>query len=217
VQGVTLAAADSIPAAAIHDTVAAIVRQSAYSRSLRQSLADVFFRWLGELIDRLIGAVAIPGARRVAMVLVIVLALLVVARLVYAARVRSDDDISGEGRGAARRGSVADPLEEAERLALEGRFTDAAHALYRALLVRLSYRERVRLHPSKTSGEYARELQTMGSSAHASFRRFGREYDRVLFGRVGCDAASYATLLSRARSVLDLDRPVGGEPRGRAA
>lgn len=216
-QGVALVTADGAPAAAIHDTVNAIVRQSAYDRSLRQSLADLLFRWLGEMIERFLGAVAIPGTRRVATILAVVLTLLVVARFVYAARLRSDAERSREGSGGSRRGTSADPLGEAERLAAEGRFTEAAHALYRALLVRLSRRERLRLHPSKTSGEYARELQASGSPSHASFRRFGRHYDRVLFGSGGCDAVSYAALLNQARSLLEEAQPVGNEPRGRAA
>jgi hypothetical protein len=85
------------------------------------------------------------------------------------------------------------------------------------LLVRLSRRERLRLHPSKTSGEYARELQTIGSPSHVPFRRFGRQYDRVLFGSGRCDAVDYAFLLDQARSLLQEDRPESDEPRGRAA
>jgi hypothetical protein len=218
VQAVVIGAAGGTPAAVIHDTVAAIVRQPAYDRSLRQSLADLFFRWLGETIERVLRAVEIPGAKRVATVLAVVLALLTIARIVYAARLRNDGDrLGGRRRAGARHVAVADPLAEAERLAAEGRFTDAAHALYQALLLRLSSRERMRLHPSKTSGEYARELRATGSPAYAAFRSFGRRYDRVLFGRGACDADSYAALLGDARSLLDVDGFDGGEPRGRAA
>jgi hypothetical protein len=217
VQAVTVGAAGAAPAAAIHDTVAAIVRQSAYDRSLRQSLADLFFRWLGEAIERVLKAIDLPGAKRLATVLAVVLALLAIARVVYAARLRSDDDRSGGRRARTRRETVADPLGEAERLAAEGRFSDAAHALYRALLLRLSTREQLRLHPSKTSGDYARELRAAGSQVYAAFRSFGRRYDRVLFGRGSCDAAAYAALLGDARSLLDAYGPAGGEPRGRAA
>jgi hypothetical protein len=217
VQGITLSTADGASAAAIHDTVSAIVRQSAYDRSLRQSLAELVFRWLGDMIDRFLGVIAVPGTRRVATVLAVLVVLLVVARFVYAARLRSDGDHARGSRGGVRHGTAADPLGEAERLAAEGRYTEAAHALYRALLVRLSRRERLRLHPSKTSGEYARELQAIGSPSHVPFRRFGRQYDRVLFRGSGCDAASYAFLLDQARSLLQTDRPAGDEPRGRAA
>ncbi|MFN2564143.1 MAG: DUF4129 domain-containing protein [Gemmatimonadaceae bacterium] len=216
-QSIAVGAAAGTPAAAIHDTVAAIVRQPGYDRSLRQSLADLFFRWLGETIERVFAAIEVPGARRIATALAVVLAVLTLARIVYAAQLRSDEDRPGARRVAGRRGSIVDPLGEAERLAAEGHFTDAAHALYRALLLRLSTRERLGLHPSKTSGEYARELRAAGSPAYTAFHRFGRRYDRVLFGRGACDAASYATLLGDARSLLEAHGPAGGEPRGRAA
>jgi hypothetical protein len=217
VQALAVGGGAEAPAAAVHDTVAAIVRQAAYDRSLRQSLADLFFRWMGETIERLLRAIEIPDARRLAIGLAVLLAVLVVARILYMEQLRSDDTWRSRRRAGARRGAIVDPLADAERFAADGRFTDAAHALYRALLVRLSSRERLSLHPSKTSGEYARELRAAGSPAYAPFRRFGRRYDRVLFGRGSCDATAYAALLGDARSLLDVDGPAGGEPRGRAA
>lgn len=196
----------SWPAATVHDTVAAVMRQRAYQRSLRQSLMERFFRWLAEQWTRLMEAIAgIPHGRALAVGLAVVLAVIVVARLVYAGQLR-EDELRAARRRPTRRGETTAPWDDAQRLAAEGRYEDAAHALYRALLNVLVARERLRLHPSKTSGDYARELRARGSASYASFRQFGRRYDRVLFGTGTCDAAAYEQLLRDARPVLDAER-----------
>ena len=59
----------------------------------------------------------------------------------------------------------------------------------------------IRLHDSKTSGDYARELLRRGSSSYASFRRFGALYDRIIYGAGVCDATEYATLFVAARAI----------------
>ncbi|HUQ82697.1 MAG TPA: DUF4129 domain-containing protein, partial [Gemmatimonadaceae bacterium] len=87
------------------------------------------------------------------------------------------------------------------RLAAAGNYTDAAHLLYRGLTERLAASELIRLHESKTSGDYARELRAAGSPVHAEFRQFGRRYDRALFGIGVCDAPTYAALREMAMSV----------------
>jgi hypothetical protein len=87
-------------------------------------------------------------------------------------------------------------------LAAEGRFTDAAHALYRSLVESVARREQLRVHMAKTSGDYARELRARGSPAYAPFRRFGRRFDRIIFGIGTCDEAGYQSLLDDARPVL---------------
>jgi hypothetical protein len=94
-----------------------------------------------------------------------------------------------------------DSWREAEALAKSGQFTEAAHSLYRATLNVLSANGLVRLHESKTSGDYARELRRRGAPAHTAFRRFGARYDRIMYGTGVCDAASYDALLEDARAV----------------
>ena len=193
---------DVWPRAAIHDSVAAIARQSEYARSVRTSLLERFFNWLGSLLDALARALGgMPNARRVTVVVVILLALLVVARIAYAARLRAEA-ADAVRRQTARRPGAVDPWREAQRLAAEGRFTDAAHALYRSLVETVARREQLRVHIAKTSGDYARELRTRASPAYAPFRHFGRRYDHIIFGIGSCDAAGYQALLDDARPVL---------------
>jgi hypothetical protein len=45
------------------------------------------------------------------------------------------------------------------------------------------------LDPSKTSGDYARELRARGSASYQPFRDFSRRFDVAVFGHGGCDAA----------------------------
>lgn len=199
------APADPWPASAIHDTVAAIVRHRAYHRSLRTSLFERLWTAFWDWVERFFTAVrSTPHAREWTIFLVIAVAALVVARVLYVAKFRGDD-VADHATGGTRRRGV-DHWALATRAAAEGRYTDAAHALYRALLQRLAARERLRLHPSKTAGDYARELRAVGASSYPAFRDFGRRYDRIIYGEGTCDAAGYDALLRAATPLLDLER-----------
>ena len=188
--------------AAIHDTVAAIVRQPAYRRSLGTTLLDRVLGWIGDVYARLVEALGtVPHGRVVATIAAATVALLVVARIAYASRLRGVSAMSLASR-RGRSGTSSDPWREAEQLATAGRFTEAAHALYRATVALLAAQGLVRRHDSKTSGDYARELRRRGAPAYAAFRRFGSRYDRIIYGTGTCDAPGYAALLGDARAVL---------------
>jgi hypothetical protein len=158
-------------------------------------------QWIGEAYTRLVEALAgVPHGRLVATVAVCTVGALIVARIAYAARLRGTAvDMPNEIR--ARGTSATDPWRDAEQLAAEGRFTEAAHALYRAAVVVLASHGLVLLHESKTSGDYARELRRRGSPVHASFRRFGQRYGRIIYGTGECSATDYAALLEDARTL----------------
>lgn len=195
------------PADAVHDTVAAVVRGPAFRRSLPSSLAERLMAWLGEWFERIFHFVGgRTSSRVIALAFVATLVLLVVARLVLAAQARDVESFaSTRGR---RRGALDDPWRAAERLIAAGRFEDAAHALYRGVLESVAQREQLRLDPSKTSGDYARELRKRGSPALSAFRAFARRFDWAVYGRGGCDATSLAAL-------RELAEPFA--PRARAA
>ena len=189
--------------AAIHDTVAAIVRQTAYRRGIGSTLLDRLLGWIGDWYSRLVAALGtVPHGRVVATVAAAAIATLVVARIVYAARLRGTSATS-IARSRGRRATATDPWREAEQLAADGRFTEAAHAVYRATIAMLASQGLVRRHDAKTTGDYARELRRRGAPAYAAFRGFGRRYDRILFGTGTCDAAGYEALLADARAVLE--------------
>ena len=181
------------PPAAVHDTVEAVVSGAAFRRSLQTSVAERLLRWLGEWLSRfshfLRGA---PSARMIALGVVGALVLLVIARLVLAARARDADSLAAARAGRAS--ATENPWQEADRLAAAGRFEEAAHALYRGVLAGLARRERLRLDPSKTSGDYARELRRRGAPSYAAFRTFVRRFDVAVYGYGGCTAESIAEL-----------------------
>ena len=189
--------------AAIHDTVASITSARHYLRNARASLFERFFDWLAGLWERFSQSVGgVPYGRRIALVLAIVAALLVLARLIFATRLRAEGEGSDRPRRSARI-TTTEAWREAESLAAKGQFTEAAHALYRATLTLLAANGLVRLHDSKTSGDYARELRHRGSPAYAAFRRFGSRYDRLIYGEGRCDERGWRELVEAARPVFD--------------
>jgi hypothetical protein len=198
-------AADSlgrIPPAAIHDTVAAIVRQSEFQQRLGRSLAERFWIWIWDQIRSLFDAVGgTPMARNVALLLAALLVAVVVLRIAYSA--------SFERRavrmrpGLAVRGVRAQPtLDDARRLAAEGRYAEAIHIVYAAVLDILAQQRAVRPHLSKTSGDFARELRMGGHPSHDPFRAFVRRFDRLFYGYDANDAQSFAQLLEDAERVV---------------
>ena len=193
------------PATAVHDTMEAVVRGAAFRRSIQSSLGERLFEWLGEWMRRLLHLLGgAASARTAALVLAGLLVLLVVARLVLSARAR-DDSSFGSARANGPRPSE-DPWRAAERLVASARFEEAAHALYRGVLLALAHGERVRLHPSKTSGDYARDLRSRGSASLMSFRAFIRAFDAAVYGHRGCDRESLAELLHLAQLFAPRER-----------
>jgi hypothetical protein len=165
----------------IHDTVAAIARQPAYSTSIRQSLLGRFFSFLFERLrdlQRLLSGS--PGARLTVIVGVALIVLVIVARIVVARRIedsRARERMPGAG-GRAR----TDYWGRARELARGGDHDAACHALYAAVLDELTRRGAVRFHPSKTIGDYARELARRGGPAAPAFLAFARQFERVVYG-----------------------------------
>jgi Domain of unknown function (DUF4129) len=187
-------------AGGVHDTVAALVRDRAYRRSIVGSLIIRALMAVVDGINHLIKAFEqIPGGRTTVIVVVVVLVALIAGRVVLTAQLEG-----GELTRRRRRGPQPvrpDAWAEAERLATTGDYTGAAHALYQAVLRRLAGTERIRLHASKTSGEYSRELRRSGSPSAAPFQRFGRRFDRVVFGIGECSPEEFEAMLREALAI----------------
>jgi hypothetical protein len=183
----------------VHDTVQAVLRDPVFQRSLRSSLADRMLVWLLQWYDRLMRALhQLPSARSIALGVVALLVLLVLARFVIATRARGDR-VERPGR---RRGALVadDPWHTAEALAAQGRYEEAAHALYRGVIVAVGRDERIRLDPSKTSGDYARELRRRGAASLTPFRTFTRRFDVAVYGHHACDGTAFAELVELSMS-----------------
>ncbi len=190
---------------AVHDTVATLVRDRAYQRSIVGSLIGRALMMTVDAIIRLIKVVQqIPGGRATVVGLIFLLVAVVAGRVFVGARLDADEFTRRRRRPAP--GVRADAWSEAERLAAMGDYTGAAHALYQAVLRRLAGSERIRLHASKTSGEYSRELRRRGSPAAAPFQQFGRRFDRVIFGIGACSPDEFEAMLREASAISMQER-----------
>jgi hypothetical protein len=184
----------------VHDTVATLVRDRAYERSIVGSLIARALMAVFDGIGLLVKAFQqIPGGRTTVVVVVGVIIALIAGRALLTARLEGDEFIRRRRRGAQV--VRADAWSEAERLAAMGDYTGGAHALYQAVLRRLAGAERIRLHASKTSGEYWRELRRRGSAAAAPFQQFGRRFDRVIFGIGECSPEEFEAMLREASAI----------------
>jgi Domain of unknown function (DUF4129) len=196
------------PDPAVRDALEAVFRRPEYARSVRETLWARFARWLSGLLRRLFADTGDHLAgRQVAIALLIALGLLIAARILWGAwqtaELRRSRTSGREGRG----GRGGDPWAAARAEAAAGRYVAAAHALYQALLAGLAERTRVRLHPSKTAGDYVRDLRAQRSAMLPPFREFARAYAVVAYGTGECDRARYERLLALATATLEPATP----------
>lgn len=193
-----------LPDTAVRDTLAAVFDARAFDRSLRETAWNRLTTWFSEMIDRLTSAVgSSPVAYWAARVLLVLLVAAILARLAFVAWARWQARDPSRAAARARRGIGRDPWEGAQAAAAAGRYTEAAHLLYVALLAALAGRERLRLHPSKTAGDYARELRGRASPAFAPFREFATGYETVVYDLQHCDRERFEQLRTLALPLLE--------------
>lgn len=196
------------PSAQVQDTLDRLVARPAYQRDLAVSLGERILRFVVDALGRVLewGATLVGRPAVVSVALALLLAILLV-RLAIELR----GEFAGTAPARARRGTAraGDPWAEAERLAAVGRFTDAAHALFSALLGWLGGRGEVRLHPSKTAGDYARELRRRRAPSATAFQRFRQHYDLAVYGGADVSADQYARLREAARPLAGAGPSVG--------
>ena len=192
----------------VHDTVEAVFRQRAYAQGVFR-LPEWLRGFLGWIADLVRGIDLRPDGSPVlfwgSIALLVLLLALVVARVFWA---RSHRSALAAAAGAERPrggGLPRDPWLAAQALAARGDFTEAAHALYRALLATLARRGQVKLHPSKTAGDYVRELRTRSSALVSRFREFARSYEVVVYGVGRCDRERWERLRSLAEPIVMRD------------
>jgi hypothetical protein len=187
----------------IRGVVDSVFRSSDYSRSW----LEVLFAILSSVYESVRAAIARaardhPVIFWTSLVLLVLLLALVMGRGAYLARRRAEllARAGGTGADADGRGS-SDAWKLAQQLAARGMYADAAHALYRHLLGWLSVTERVELHPSKTVGDYGRDLRSRSSRVYSRYREFARTYEIVVYGTGLCDRDRYDRLLQLANAV----------------
>ena len=199
-----------IPPSAIRDTIARIVLERGYRRSTTSTLLSRFWDWFSDILSRLFTQAAGSRGTYMLSLSVIVIAIVAsVARAIIVARARR--------RAASVRDRLAtadEQLTEARALAAQGAYVQAAHLLYVAVVARLVEAKRVRRHPSKTVGDYWRDLRAAGDSLAPTYRAFASVYDVVAYGDGLCDAARWSRLEQLAAPIL---QTALAAPAGRAA
>ena len=170
---------------------------------VRQAVADVFagapYRRKISIWER-IDLPSFPADPRViwgtVAVAIVVLAAFWITRSLATARGREPG--WRDGRSGVRR----DEWVSAEELAAAGRFPEALHALYAAVIDRLARSGRLDPHPAKTSREYAREIGAGNGTLRTAFTSFALEYERAVFGALAAGPDDYAQLAGQARDLV---------------
>ena len=166
---------------------------------------DRLLRFVFEQLRRLFEAMeGVPYGRIIVSVLVALAVAITIARLVMGivAERRAGDANRQSGATAKR----AAQLSDAERLAASGEYTAAAHVLFAVVLAAGSARGEFRVHPSKTLGDYARDIRKRATGWYQPFSAFRSRFDRVMYGDTACSADDYQRLLSDVRAMLANDR-----------
>lgn len=196
--------------AAVHRAVEAVYRRPEYNPNPPRSMWEPLLEPLRNGWEWLVGHLGIANGLRftapiVFVIIVAVLALAALGILVYlVAGAVSTTRPDRPGAGAAGRAAPGRPRtlddwdEEARRLAAEGRLREAAVALYHALLLRLEQRGALRYDPSKTPGDYRREVRGQADAA-GTLTGFLRRFEPVAFGGRAVDALAYEELRRAAR------------------
>jgi hypothetical protein len=91
-------------------------------------------------------------------------------------------------------------FDEATRLAAEGRYAEAVHALLLAAIRHFAERSRVSIQPSRTSRELVR-LLPLGAEAREAFSDLVRTVELSLFGGAPVGAEEYERSLARFRDL----------------
>jgi hypothetical protein len=186
---------------AIRDTIATITKGADYQRALTESLWDRFTRWIWERVMDLLSSVNGSSLTRTITVGMIVLILVLIAARI-AIGISAERKLRRTGPASRPNVGGATLLADAETLAAQGDFTAAAHALYAGTLAALAARGEIRLHASKTTGDYARELRRRNSTSLPSLQSFRSRYDRVIYGDMRCSEGDYRALERDARAMI---------------
>jgi hypothetical protein len=179
----------------------------AYNRSARQTIIGYLWEMFTRAFGRLVSAVdASPGARQLIIWGGFGIIALIVARAIYVVIQERRLEASRGDDAGSRHGPGESAWTEAQRSAASGDYTQAAHWLYAALLQSLAQRERVRLHSSKTAGDYARDLRSRSSPAWSPFRKFVKAFEFVAYGRRECSREEFEQLRALAAPVMEVQR-----------
>lgn len=198
---------DQIPEQTIRRTVLSVFESPAYRHASLWTRAWEWFRrevgaFVSWLLPHLFALRKSPPLYWAVLITLTLLTAAVIARWLYLWRARTALRIAGAAWNLHGGGSRGDAWAAAQQLASRGDYTAAAHALYAALLDAGARQDQLKLHPSKTAGDYVREVRRRASPIFPSFRDFARAYDFVIYGLGECDRDRYERLLAIARPIV---------------
>lgn len=186
--------------AAVRDTISSIVLERGYYRNVTSTLLSRGWEWLSRTLrDLFMQAAGSRGTYLISLSLIALTIIAIIVRSVIVSRARR--------QAAARRETEASAdalLAQSRGLSAQGAYVDAAHLLYAAVIARLLEARKVRRHPSKTVGDYFRELRDVSDPVATPYKAFAQTYDIVAYGDGLCDAIRYARLEQLAAPMLQL-------------
>ena len=190
--------------------MAAVFRQGAFARRQPSWIARQitrFFEWLADLLRHLGGTRhSNPAVFWTVTAMIVVVAVAIAARLAWVSYRRRRQGIGArQAPGGPAGNAQGDPWTAAQQHAARGDFTAAAHSLYVALLNAIARRGLIRIHPSKTAGDYVRELRARSATVFTRFRDFARAYETVVYGTGVCDEERWETLQRLALPIVQAD------------
>ncbi len=192
---------DPLPRA-LRDTLDAVFRTAAYQPTRTESLWDRVRAAWAALRAALVSAVEQPPVFWTLVAVGAALAAFVAARWLT----RREGAVTGpRSRRPGSAGPEADAWSASEAAAAAGRLHEAAHLTYAAVLDTLARRGLLRPHPSRTLGDYGRELRTRAAGAHPKFRAFARQYEPFVYGGAGTDRTRFEALRAAARALVAHD------------
>ena len=174
------------------------MRERGYQRNITSTLLTRFLDWASDLLRELFErATEQRGTSIIALSVIGVLILSAVARALILARARRLAATQTESEQTAEA-----LLAEARALALQGAYAAGAHRLYAAVVARLVETGRARRHPSKTIGDYARDLRKRDDPLVQEYLGFARQYEVVAYGDGACDADRFRRLETLAAPLV---------------
>jgi hypothetical protein len=212
----TPAGAQTVPPAAAGERARAILKDGRYQTQLPQHRSPKDLEEgeppaarggvnLPPISAPVIGAGA-ELTRIVFIVLAVAVAVLILAWLIQTLLQKMARERRGAGSEAEVEGGEAEPVreldvEDANRLAAEGRFGEAIHALLLATIRHFAARARMEIQPSRTSRELVRLLPLTGDS-RPRFNELVMAVERTLFGGEPAGAEDFQRSLERFRSLV---------------
>lgn len=108
--------------------------------------------------------------------------------------------------------SPATLWRQAETLAAAGRFQEAVRVLYLGVLALLHRQHLIRFEPTRTNGEYARQVRLSDQAPpelHEPFDRLTQRFETAWYGERSCESGDYRA----CRSLADLVQQLAGAVR----